>query len=330
MNPKISIIVPVYKVETYLNKCIDSILEQTFKDFELILVDDGSPDRCGNICDEYAKRDDRIVVIHKDNGGISSARNVGLDIARGDYIGFVDSDDWIDLNMYKILFDNIKIKNGDMCVCDYKKVYSDNSLNIIEESNEHICETLSKIEALKKIYSNKSTQFIVVWNKLFKKTLFDNLKFEMNRIYEDAFIINELIYKSKKVIYLNNKLYNYRQREGSIMNSSCNIKELDSVYALSERVKFFYKLGDKYLINKSEVYYIEALLNSYRQLELLKEQNFEKNKLIKDFKKTIKIYSILNNKYFNTKEKIIISLMKYATNIYENYEKVERNKSYES
>ena len=97
MNPKISIIVPVYKVEKYLHKCIDSILAQTFKDFELILVDDGSPDNCGKICDEYAKRDNRIVVVHKENGGQASARNRGINIARGDYIGFVDSDDWIDV-----------------------------------------------------------------------------------------------------------------------------------------------------------------------------------------------------------------------------------------
>ena len=99
MSPKISIIVPVYKVELYLEKCINSILNQTFKDFELILVDDGSPDRCGEICDEYAKKDNRIVVVHKENGGQASARNVGLDIARGDYIGFVDSDDWIERDM---------------------------------------------------------------------------------------------------------------------------------------------------------------------------------------------------------------------------------------
>lgn len=103
MNPKISIIVPVYEVEPYIHKCVDSILAQTFTDFELILVDDGSPDNCGEICDEYEENDSRIRVIHKENGGPSSARNAGLNIAKGDYIGFVDSDDWIETDMYEML-----------------------------------------------------------------------------------------------------------------------------------------------------------------------------------------------------------------------------------
>lgn len=121
-KPKISIIVPVYKAEPYLKKCIDSILNQTFKDFELILVDDGSPDRCGEICDEYALKDSRIKIIHKENGGQSSARNVGLDIAQGEYIGFVDSDDWIEPDMYKKLFKVLKNDNVDMAICNINSI----------------------------------------------------------------------------------------------------------------------------------------------------------------------------------------------------------------
>ena len=117
MSPKISIIVPVYKVEKYIHKCIDSILNQTFKDFELILVDDGSPDNCGKICDEYAKKDSRVIVIHKENGGLSSARNSGLDIARGDYIGFVDSDDYIENDMYELLYNLCEENNCDISSC---------------------------------------------------------------------------------------------------------------------------------------------------------------------------------------------------------------------
>ena len=116
MSPKISIIVPVYKVEPYIHKCIDSILNQTFKEFELILVDDGSPDNCGNICDEYAKKDNRVRVIHKENGGISSARNIGLDVSNGEYIGFVDSDDYIKLDMYERLYNSCKVNNADISI----------------------------------------------------------------------------------------------------------------------------------------------------------------------------------------------------------------------
>jgi len=117
MNPKISIIVPVYKVEQYIHKCIDSILNQTLNDFELILVNDGSPDQCGQICDEYAKCDSRIKVIHKENGGQASARNMGLDIATGEYIGFVDSDDWIEPDMYEILYNECIINECEIISC---------------------------------------------------------------------------------------------------------------------------------------------------------------------------------------------------------------------
>ncbi|MBA1325633.1 glycosyltransferase [Enterococcus faecium] len=109
-----SIIVPVYKVEKYLRKCVDSILAQTFTDFEVILVDDGSPDNSGKICDEYAEKDNRVRVIHKENGGLSSARNAGIDVARGKYLGFVDSDDYIDEDMYEILYENLKIHDADI------------------------------------------------------------------------------------------------------------------------------------------------------------------------------------------------------------------------
>ena len=120
MNPKISIIVPVYKVEKYIHKCIDSILAQTFTDFELILVDDGSPDNCGKICDEYAKEDSRIVVIHKDNGGVSDARNIGISRANGEYIGFVDSDDYIDKDMYKNLYESCLNNKADISIIGIK------------------------------------------------------------------------------------------------------------------------------------------------------------------------------------------------------------------
>lgn len=126
---ELSIIVPVYKVEKYLPKCIDSILAQTFKDFELILIDDGSPDNCGKICDEYAEKDNRIVVIHQENAGVSAARNAGLDIATGTYIGFVDSDDWIEPDMYEVLINTAKCKNADVAVCGFNVYTNEAALN---------------------------------------------------------------------------------------------------------------------------------------------------------------------------------------------------------
>ena len=221
MNPKISIIVPVYKVEKYLHKCIDSILAQTFKDFELILVDDGSPDNCGKICDEYAKRDNRIVVVHKENGGLSSARNAGLDIAIGDYIGFVDSDDYIELDMYDNLYKACIENEADISIIGVKEVNEKGDILY-----EYLPTSLDFSELLKQSYD---------WNKIFKKDLFinNNLFFKDNRCYEDIELIPKLIVKSRKIIGVNKLGYNYLKRASSI-TSSKDEKILDNLWAYTQ------------------------------------------------------------------------------------------------
>ena len=183
----ISIIVPVYNVEKYLNRCFDSILNQTFTDFELILVDDGSTDNSGIICYEYKTKDNRIKVIHKENGGLSSARNAGLDIARGKYIGFVDSDDFINKDMYKILFDTIQANNSDMVICDYYKVNEDdiNKFRNLKCNCENIkIKNLNNLESIDNLFLT-GEKFIYAWNKLYKRELFNDLRYEKGRIYEN-------------------------------------------------------------------------------------------------------------------------------------------------
>ena len=157
--PKISIIIPIYNLEKYLDKCIKSILNQTFKDFELILVNDGSTDKSGVICDNYKKVDDRIVVIHKENGGTSSARNIGIDIARGKYIGFVDGDDYIHENMYYELYENLIKNNSDISICKFVRVYDNSEMKF--SNNNLLEENYSNIEALKELYKENAVDFIV-------------------------------------------------------------------------------------------------------------------------------------------------------------------------
>ena len=160
-KPLLSIIVPVYNVEKYIERCIKSILNQSFTNFELILVDDGSPDNCGKICDEYKKKDSRIKVIHKKNGGLSDARNAGIERAKGEYIAFVDSDDFINKYMYEILYKNAKKWDADISICNFKMVCENDR---IDEDISVICEdakVYGRNEALNKLYSNENLQFIV-------------------------------------------------------------------------------------------------------------------------------------------------------------------------
>ena len=179
--PLISIIVPVYKVEKYLKKCIDSILNQTYKNYELILVDDGSPDCCPIICDNYAEKNDRVIVIHKQNGGLSDARNTGIAIAKGDFICFVDSDDYVSEDFCELLLNAVLKSNADMAICNYLVV--DENGNSIQDKNVHLPiqdECISSQEFIKEYCGKYGWYYVVAWNKIYKRDLF---KFFMCYIY---------------------------------------------------------------------------------------------------------------------------------------------------
>lgn len=208
--PVISIIVPVYNVEKYLDKCVKSILIQTFEDFELILVDDGSKDRSGVMCDEYAKLDPRIKVIHKENGGLSSARNAGIDIALGEFLGFVDSDDYIEADMYEMLYDNLKRENADISICCKYDCYKDKPLSI---NKENYC-VFNTEEALYSLCEGKFG--VSACDKLYSRKLFDEVYYPENRTAEDAFIIVDLLLKCKVVVMTTKQKYYHYHREGSI------------------------------------------------------------------------------------------------------------------
>ena len=209
----ISVIVPVYKVEAYLNKCIDSIISQTYKNLEIILVDDGSPDNCPKICDEYAKKDKRIKVIHKKNGGLSDARNNGLRIATGKYIGFVDSDDYIDDGMYEYLYSLIKKYDADISTCGYRNFGEYEYDDLVPK--EEMC--IDKIEALKKL-SEDAIVKNYAWNKLYKKELFidNNIEYPVGVIMEDVATTYKLFELCNKIVIGNNIFYNYLRRGGGI------------------------------------------------------------------------------------------------------------------
>ena len=233
--PLISVIVPVYKVEPYLRECVDSILNQTFTDFELILVDDGSPDNCPQICDEYVRKDNRVMVIHKENGGLSSARNVGLDyvFAHSDsrYISFVDSDDYIDFDFLKILLESIDY--CDICVCSYSTINKNLEGFAV---NDKIVDK----ENYWKL-GDDGVYSIVAWNKLYKKELFKNLRYLEGKIHEDEFIIHRLISKCSCIKCIKEKLYYYRYRSESITFEESSVKKnLLLIEILTDRAYFYY------------------------------------------------------------------------------------------
>jgi len=200
----ISIIVPIYNTESYLRKCIDSILSQTYKNIELILVDDGSDDKCPEICDEYAKKDKRVIVIHQDNAGVSVARNVGLDNAKGEYIGFVDCDDWIEPDMYEVLYDIINLSKTSIAISyDCYNDYVPKKANL----DEYI--TLSGREALIGLLNNKF-DFCAVWAKLFSKKSIENIRFSTDiTLAEDKLFMIQAFINCEKVSFINYQSYHY-------------------------------------------------------------------------------------------------------------------------
>ncbi|MGM9536201.1 MAG: glycosyltransferase family 2 protein [Intestinibacter sp.] len=298
---KISIVVPVYNVEKYLNRCVDSIINQTYKDLEIILVDDGSTDNCHSICDKYAKVDDRIKVIHKENGGLSDARNIGIENSTGKYISFVDSDDYIHYDMVSRLYKNIKSYKANIAICGYIKTYNDiEKFNEIEV-NEIKC--LNNIEAIDLLFDeNLGSNFIVSWGKLYDIKLFKNILYPVGKIHEDEFTTYKLLYASEKIVYDSTPLYYYYQREDSIMNIKFNKNRMSIFDAFYEQIEFFYINGldieykmavERYighlffcrdkcinLNNKSEIYkllrkkqkQIIKIINKYNQYTQEKKQ----------------------------------------------------------
>ena len=313
MSKIISIIVPIYKVEKYLDRCINSILNQTFRDFELILVDDGSPDRCGDICEEYAKKDKRIKVIHKENGGLSDARNAGLDIATGKFIGFIDSDDFIHKDMYMILYDAIIKSKSDISQCKFKYFSKEDELNknIINDGKYEI---YNNIDAIEEIIDNKNLN-TNVWNKLYKRELFNDIRFPKGKIHEDEFVTYKVFYRAKTVSYVNKELYYYFSNDTGIMKNLNINSKFDWIEAIEERNEFLLSIKEKSLFNKS---------NSYLFFNLIKiRYNIKKSE---ELKNKSQMYNLVNEKIkyslnaisdkssYSKLNKIVVSLMKLNFN----------------
>ncbi|MCF2639879.1 glycosyltransferase family 2 protein [Fusobacterium varium] len=280
-----TVIIPVYNVEKYIAKCLESVLKQTYKNIEIVIIDDGTKDSSGMICDDYAKKDFRIKVIHQKNQGLSGARNTGLKIATGDYITFLDSDDFIDEKMLEEMLLALKKNNADIVECG--TIYCNEDETFIREN------TKDELRVYKNEYQIKELVFLgnittTSWGKLYKKKLFKNFEFPLGKYHEDTFTTYKLLHLSSKTIVLNKSFYYYRQVNGSIMNSKFNIKHLDSIDATIERSKFiekYYPMYKKYeyaniVYSCCKVYERMILEDFYNKNIMLKLQELIRKNLI--------------------------------------------------
>lgn len=238
MEDLISVIIPVYKVEKYLERCMDSVLAQTYEKMEIILVDDGSPDACPSICDRYAARDSRVTVIHQENTGLSGARNAGIDKAKGRYLAFVDSDDYLAPDFLECLYQACTETGSDMSVCRWEYVRGE----AIPEKGNGRTETFTGRQMLANLYIPDGAYFVVAWNKLYKRELFEEIRYPVGRIHEDEATTYRLYDRASRAAYVDRSLYGYFVAPSSITRGF-NPKRLDWVKAVEERVDFFEKKG---------------------------------------------------------------------------------------
>lgn len=234
---EVSMIVPVYQVEKYIAQCIESVLNQTFQDIELILVDDGSKDESGLICDSYAEKDDRILVIHTENNGAATARNVGLEHASGRYITFLDGDDYLAENMIARLYEVIEHSEYDMVVCDFQNLLPDEKDNFIVHLKE---QTVSGREVLEHLKNERNHGlWTTVWNKIYKREVLEHLRFPDGKYFEDEFFSNQLYLNSNQIHVIPDVLCYHRVLASSTMNTQKAENYLDLIDALRERLEIY-------------------------------------------------------------------------------------------
>jgi glycosyltransferase involved in cell wall biosynthesis len=260
--PKLSIITPVYNTELFLADTIQSILAQTYLDFELILVNDGSTDGSGTLCDQFAQKDSRIRVIHKENGGVASARNVGLDNAKGDYIGWVDSDDRISPVMYQILMQSAEKYRADIVQCENKRHWDMLQLEIPNPMPEP--EITDGLGSLKRIHRGRYPNYMALWSKVYRRSLFDGVRFTEGQAFEDDEIVPGLLFKGKtNVFYDSLVLYQYVFRENSIVGSGGRPEHVVTLISHLEKRMDWFKTLDPTLYDDARKYFFRLLATKY-------------------------------------------------------------------
>lgn len=289
---KVSVIIPVYKVEKWLDQCVASVVDQTYKDIEIILVDDGSPDHCPRMCDEWAERDARIRVIHKDNGGLSDARNAGLDAANGEWLMFVDSDDFVHPEMVARSLETAHRTQAEMVAFSYERV--DKEGNSLCQESADIGEHTYAGDELLRAFVKYGTGFMVSWNKLYRKAIWDTLRYPLGRFHEDEFVIIDVLERTRRATVTDAVFYYYRQRPESIMAMKSKKKEYDKLEALELRCM---KLSSEPELHQHSLnLFLEHLIRMY----FIADHNGQR-RILKRFREKIKLSPIYNSWNMNAK-----------------------------
>lgn len=263
----ISIVIPVYNVEQYIGKCIESVQNQTYKNLQIILVDDGSTDNSGHICDDYAMKDKRILCLHKPNGGLSDARNYALDKVKGNYIAFIDSDDYVSRYYIERLYQNILDTQADVSIANFMRVRSTDQITDILKTDRNL-RIFNREESFYALYEDDlKYQFTTAWGKLYKTNIFDNIQYPKGRNYEDTSIAHLIYDNVSKVVYEDVNLYYYLVRDSSITKSEQYIRD-DIILAVKDRMDFFdKKLSYEDLKIKSREQYFTTLMGVYARMQ---------------------------------------------------------------
>lgn len=277
----ISVVIPVYNVEKYLSECLDSVINQTYKNLQIILVDDGSTDSSGKICDEYAEKDDRITVVHQSNAGAGAAKNTGLELIDGDYFSIIDSDDYIELDMYEKMVNSLEKYNSDIAQCLFRNVFVNDSFDRKYKIKDNYPKVLTSKKFLSELLYD--WKYAIFWNKLFKSSLLKEIRFPVGRKIDDEFFTYKLVCNAKKVVNIDNILYNYRMRKTSVMNENNTDRLIyDRIDCFIERYNYvsdiYPSLKKKYNLKLYDdlLYFKDSAKNNGKILSLI--NNFSRKK----------------------------------------------------
>lgn len=270
VDPLVSVIVPVYKVEDMLDRCISTIVRQTYHNLEIILVDDGSPDNCPSLCDMWSAKDKRIKVIHQRNAGLSAARNAAIDVCRGQYIAFVDSDDYVERCFVERMVHAAAQTGADMTICGIVRESIDQHGNNMQAHEEPVGqpEVLTRDDIIERFtLSSPNNLYVVAWNKLYSRSLWNDLRYPTGKINEDLFVIHRLYDHCRSVVVLPEAMYHYCLSAGSIMRSAFSIRRLDCVDAFCDRLTYLHGKTSSQVLNDTVMRALSELIQGYRDLD---------------------------------------------------------------
>ena len=308
----VSIIVPIYNVEKYLDRCISSILNQSYRNLEIILVDDGSTDGSREICDTYARKDNRVKVIHQENQGVATARNAGLDGCRGDFISFVDSDDYIHPDFIKYLYTKLIETDSDICMCNYITTDEWDYSNKIDWNKK--VDVYNAHQLLDLFYSDMHCNIIMLWNKIVKRECISDIRFDDGYINEDEGTSFKFIYKARRIVFCEEVLYYYFSREKSITGAPYDTKRLDILKAFENRMRFYKEHGEQSFFNRECMFYLSEILTNYYKVHKLLENNRE---ILQELKKKYdNTYKVADKSEWGFSRKLMYKVFKMFPLLY--------------